>query len=139
MAGARITGKCLCGAVSFGAAALADEMGACHCGQCRRWTGGLLFYVSVAPETLTIGGADHLGVYRSSPVGERCFCKSCGSSLIWRKTDGSEVDVSAQALDDPGRFPFAVEVHLGDKPDNYAFANRTRGYLAGTDQEAIRG
>lgn len=127
----RVSGRCLCGAVRFSAAAKDNEMGACHCGQCRRWTGGLLFYVSVLPETLKIEGAEHLGAYRSSAHGERCFCKVCGSSLIWRRPDGSEADVSAQALDDPERFPLGVEVHCEDKPANYDLAAASRRFTAG--------
>lgn len=126
----RVSGRCLCGAVRFTAAAKDDEMGACHCGQCRRWTGGLLFYVSVLPATLKIEGEADLGVYRSSAQGERCFCKLCGSSLIWRRADGTEADVSAQALDDPEQFPLAVEVHCEDKPANYDLEPAARRYAA---------
>lgn len=134
-AGERISGKCLCGAIGFEAEAVSPEMGACHCGQCRRWTGGVFLYVSVKPGSLKLNGAEHLGVYRSSSVGERCFCKVCGSKLVWRMQDGTAVDVSAQAMDDPARFPFAVQVHLADKPANYAFANETARYPAGSPDE----
>jgi hypothetical protein len=128
MAGERISGGCLCGAVRFTATASDGEMGACHCGMCRRWTGGVFLYVSVEPDSLSIEDDSQLGVYRSSPGGERCFCKACGSSVIWRKPDGSSADVSAQAIDDPARFPFAVQVWMDDKPANYDFANKTRRF-----------
>lgn len=30
-------GNCLCGAVSFTAHDMAKNIGACHCGMCRKW------------------------------------------------------------------------------------------------------
>ena len=33
-------GRCLCGAVTVRAELKSPEIGACHCGQCQRWTGG---------------------------------------------------------------------------------------------------
>ena len=35
----RLTGGCICGAVRFEAKPESDEMGVCHCGFCRRWSG----------------------------------------------------------------------------------------------------
>lgn len=124
-AGERVSGRCLCGAVSFAATLKDGGMGVCHCGQCRRWTSGVFMYLSILPETLEITGRDSLAGYRSSNIAERGFCRTCGTSLFWRLHDGSQIDVSAQALEDPSRFPFETEVFFDDKPSNYAFANAT--------------
>ncbi len=67
-----------------------------------------------------------LGVYASSDYGERVFCRKCGSSLFWRMQDGSQAYVAARAFDDPSVFSLTDEIFVDDKPDNYAFANRTR-------------
>lgn len=126
VAGERIDGRCLCGAVGFSAALKDAGMGVCHCGQCRRWTSGVFMYLSILPESLELTGARSLGVFRSSEIAERGFCATCGTSIFWRLHDGSQIDVSAQALDEPSRFPFKTEVFFDDKPSNYAFANETR-------------
>jgi hypothetical protein len=127
MAEERVSGRCLCGAVSFAATLKDGSMHVCHCAMCRRWTGGVLMYLSVAPDSFSVTkGEAELSVYRSSEAAERGFCKACGSSLFWRLHDGSQIDVSAQSVDDSSRFPFESEIFIDDKPSNYAFANPTR-------------
>lgn len=116
------TGGCLCGAVRFSAKAGA-HMDVCHCGMCRRWSGGV--FMGVPVEDLKIEDEAALGVYRSSDYGERVFCKSCGSSLFWRMQDGSAAVASLQAFDDPSGIVFAEEIFVDDKPATYDFANDT--------------
>ena len=36
----KASGHCLCGAVKISASQASKSIGACHCGMCRRWTGG---------------------------------------------------------------------------------------------------
>nr|WP_276295235.1 GFA family protein [Notoacmeibacter marinus] len=99
-------------------------MGVCHCGMCRRWSGGV--WMAVDAESVEYDSEDSIGVYDSSPWGQRLFCKSCGTTLSWRAKDGSVSVVSAQAFDDPSRFTFTGQIFIDDKPDNYAFANETK-------------
>ncbi len=119
-----LVGGCLCGAVRFTAVPLNDEMGVCHCGMCRRWSGGL--FMAVECGTLAIDDETAVSVYRSSDYGERLFCRTCGSSLFWRMQDGSHIVVSLHALDDPSRFRFTNEIFIDEKPAAYAFANDTK-------------
>lgn len=92
---------------------------------CGRWTGSCFMAVDCGdgarPEE---NGA--LGVYDSSTYGERVFCRQCGSSLPWRMRDGSQAYVAACAFDDPSVFSLTDEIVVDEKPDNHAFANRTR-------------
>ncbi|OXS99284.1 aldehyde-activating protein [Notoacmeibacter marinus] len=119
-----LKGQCLCGAVEFQATPKNMEMGVCHCGMCRRWSGGV--WMAVDAESVEYDSEDSIGVYDSSPWGQRLFCKSCGTTLSWRAKDGSVSVVSAQAFDDPSRFTFTGQIFIDDKPDNYAFANETK-------------
>lgn len=135
MAGSALSGRCLCGAVTFTAAPEAMEMGVCHCSMCRRWAGGPFTAVSCG-KSVEIDGESQLGVYTSSNWGERCFCKTCGSTLFWRMRDGTNTAVSAQAFDDPASFAFVEEVFIDEKPANYAFANDTKK-LTGTEMFAV--
>ena len=125
MNGKSLSGHCLCGAVKFTAAPEKLEMGVCHCGMCRRWTGMCFMGVSCGA-TVNVHGGENLGVYKSSDYGERCFCKTCGSTLFWRMQSGGMTVVAAQAFDDPGAFNFNSEIYVDEKPANYAFANNTR-------------
>ncbi|MBX8811555.1 GFA family protein [Pseudochrobactrum algeriensis] len=122
--GAKLEGRCLCGSVQFSAKPVNDEMGACHCSMCRRWSGGVFLCVDCG-DSLEITKGDDLGFYGSSAWGERGFCKVCGSTLMWRMQDGSHNVVSVQAFENPSQFRFTTEIYIDCKPDSYAFANDT--------------
>ena len=120
-----MAGGCLCGQVRFAAMPASDDMSVCHCGMCRRWTGGVFMGVDCG-DSVVLEGAPKLGIYRSSDYGERVFCPECGTSLFWRMKDGSKTEVAMSALDDPSRFGLKTEVFIDAKPPGYAFANKTR-------------
>lgn len=120
----KTTGRCLCGAVEFAVALKNRDVGACHCGMCRRWTGGVFLALEyVGDVELTKG--DALGIYPSSDWGERCFCKTCGTSLFWRLRGGGHGVVSAQALDGASDVRLANEIFYDEKPGYYSFAEPT--------------
>ena len=120
-----LSGRCLCGAVRFTATPESMTMGVCHCSMCRRWSGGTFMAVDCG-SSLKIEDESALGVYHSSEWGDRCFCKTCGTTLFWRLRQGSHDVVAAQAFDDPSQFEFTSEIFVDDKPRNYMFANHTK-------------
>jgi hypothetical protein len=119
-----MTGGCLCGAVRFSAAPNNRDVGACHCGMCRRWAAGPFLGLDCA-DTLKIDDDTNLGVYRSSEWAERCFCKKCGTPLFYRLVGRGLHVVSAEAFDDRQGFAFASQIFIDDKPAYYDFANKT--------------
>jgi hypothetical protein len=117
------TGKCLCGAVTF-TADIEPKLGACHCGMCRKWTGGVL--LTTDAKNLRFSGEDAITIYKSSEWAERGFCSRCGSSLFYRitapgKHEGATA-LAAGALDDLNGLPLKLEWFIDRKPDGYAFA-----------------
>ncbi|WP_342075256.1 GFA family protein [Yoonia sp. SS1-5] len=119
-----LNGSCLCGACTFTASLTDQGAGACHCGQCRKWSGGI--YMSVGCTDVTFNDDAPLGSYKASEWGERVFCKTCGSSIMWQTQDGAHQHVSIQTFDDPGQFEIGVEVFIDRKPSNYALSNQTK-------------
>lgn len=117
------SGGCLCGAVRF-TAEPKSAMGACHCGQCRKWSGGVFMAVQVTG--LSVESPQALAYYPSSDHAERGFCRTCGASLVWRFRDGSLDYVSLQALDDQAGFVFDEQLFVDEKPAIYDFANATK-------------
>lgn len=118
------TGKCLCGAVRYTAELSASELAACHCGMCRRWTGGP--FLSVGSSDVRWEGEDYITTYRSSSWAERGFCSVCGSTLFYRVTaagshQGRE-HVAFGTLDDQLGFDMILEFFIDQKPEGYAFA-----------------
>ena len=121
-----VSGRCLCGVVSFTALAPRPEVGACHCRMYQRWASGPLLAIGLTPSSLKLHGADSLGVYASSEWGERCFCRGCGSPLFWRSRDGAHLHACAGALDDKTALTLTEQIFVDEKPAYYEFANDTR-------------
>ncbi|SJZ55511.1 GFA family protein [Consotaella salsifontis] len=124
MTARKVTGKCLCGAVRFEAVVEKLEVGACHCGICRRWAGGP--FMAVGASAAVLSGIDDLGIFQSSEWGERGFCRECGSSLFWRSRDESHYALSVNALQDASDATFSTEIFIDSKPAWYDFANDTK-------------
>jgi hypothetical protein len=117
------TGKCLCGAVTF-TANIQPKISACHCGMCRKWTGGV--FLTTFAKDVRFTGEDAIKTYTSSDWAERGFCSHCGSSLFYRITakgpsQGVTV-IAVGALDDANGLPLEEELCIDRKPDGYAFA-----------------
>jgi len=111
-----MTGGCQCGRVRYAARIADDEAYLCHCGMCRRATGG----VSVAFRNVRQADVEWTAAppeyYRSSPIAERPFCATCGTPLGFRFLDGENMDLTVGSFDDPSRFRptsnFAIESAL---------------------------
>ena len=116
-----LTGTCLCGASTFAAELGPQGAGVCHCGMCRKWSGGILMSVDCGNSVRFNEGAT-LGSYKGSEWGERIFCTTCGSSLVWQTQDGNNQHVSIQCFEDPSQFDLKVELFIDKKPANYALA-----------------
>jgi len=104
-----IEGHCLCGSVRIRLDDHRPEVGACHCGMCRRWTGGVYVMFTAPPEAVTIEGP--VGRYRSSSFAERAFCRTCGSN-IYLRDDGAEYEFMPGLFDAARDFPLISEVYV---------------------------
>ena len=77
------SGHCLCGAVSYRVRGPMRAGVACHCEECRRFTGAFWTATAVRESDLEIDGREDLGWYTFSPGARRGFCRECGSSLFF--------------------------------------------------------
>ena len=120
-----LNGQCLCGGVEF--SIVTDEpvrADACHCSQCRRWSGHHWASVNGPIDSLFFTRGDgKLKWYRASDFARRGFCGECGSSLFWH-ADGLEkykdrVAVALGALVEPTGLKLGVHIFVADKGDYY--------------------
>lgn len=123
-----LSGKCLCGAVAFEAVRDNSKVGACHCGQCRRWSGH--FWAGVNADIASLkfkAGEDKVGWHQSSDLVRRGFCKECGSALFWHPNNHTEyahrISISAGSLDAPSGIRLAEHIFVADKGDYYEIAD----------------
>jgi hypothetical protein len=119
----RLKARCLCGSVRFSAEIEGNDVGACHCKMCRRWSAGPFLYVECG-ETVQFEASSDLGIYRSSKWAERGFCKQCGSSLYYRMLSSGHHSISAEAFDQPNLI-FTTQIFIDQKPPYYSFENDT--------------
>jgi len=125
LVGQKLTGQCLCGSCTFSVTLASGAAGVCHCGMCRRWSGGIFIAVDCG-ESVVFGEGATLRSYKGSEWGERVFCTTCGSSLLWQTQDGKNQHVSIQCFDDPGQFDVESEIFVDRKPGNYALAGQRK-------------
>lgn len=121
----KVSGRCLCGAVVYEATRMGEEIDACHCAQCRRWSGHYWASVNVPVDSLRfVSGEENVGWYESSALVRRGFCKSCGSALFWHpdrhETYSHVMAVSAGSLDAPTGVALAKHIFVAEKGDYYA-------------------
>jgi len=117
---ADMSGKCLCGKVTFTAVNVKTGYHVCHCEMCRKWNGGPTMAVPVGK--IVFPNEEYLGLYESSDWAERGFCKNCGTNLLYRIKAGDHTSVWVGAFDDQTAFKLFDEIYIDSKPDSYAFA-----------------
>lgn len=117
------TGSCLCGAVRFELRGKLRDVSACHCGQCRRWTGHCVAATAVARENLVFTEQRGLKWFRSSDAARRGFCGECGSSLFWEGDGLGYTGVMAGTLDSPTGLRLARHIWTADRGDYYDIAD----------------
>jgi hypothetical protein len=101
-----LTGRCLCGAVSYTVDAEPLIQAVCHCTDCQRQTGGpYSVIVGVPAAALTVEG-DTLSTHTTigedhGGTTERSFCNACGAPVFSHAAVMPEVVfVKAGSLDD---------------------------------------
>ena len=117
-----LTGRCLCGAVSFELAGDLIATAVCHCDHCQRQSGGAFSVNLVAHESqLTVNGElstyEDPGTDASGTVHVlRRFCGTCGSPIVSALT-GTEgiIAVKAGVLDDKSGVNPTVEAWCVDR------------------------
>src|SRR5687768_12526221 len=115
------SGGCLCGAVRFVAEGAEPHYHACHCGMCRRWSGGAPL-LSLNVRSVQFDGVDHVVRYKSSEWAERGFCRVCGTNLFYLLLPTQTYSMSLGVFDDISSFAFTREIFIDHKPESYAFA-----------------
>jgi len=120
------TGSCVCKAITFEVASNLGPVEACHCKQCRQWTGHFLASTEVPRAALTIHGAEDLTWYHSSEKVRRGFCCKCGASLFFDPTDKNKHDwigISMGAFDTPSNTKLALHIFAAEKGDYYEISD----------------
>ncbi len=117
-------GSCLCGAIHISAIKINKNIGTCHCGMCRNWSGGP-FMVADCGIDVSFTGEENLSIFNSSAWAERGFCSKCGTHLFYRLKKSKQYLMSVGLFDNQEMFVFYHQVFIDKKPSFYSFANKT--------------
>ncbi|OED43919.1 hypothetical protein AB833_02760 [Chromatiales bacterium (ex Bugula neritina AB1)] len=138
-----VEGGCLCGKVTY-RASLKPGAGACHCGMCRKWSGGPLMSVHAIGK-VSFTGNEYIKHYASSQWAQRGFCKHCGSNLYYHLLarpglpDGEYI-LAAGSVNDQSVLKFDHEVYVDHAPGWYRFADEaSRKRMTEADIMALYG
>jgi hypothetical protein len=115
-----MTGGCQCGAVRYALYAEPTEASICHCRMCQKAFGNFFAPLTgVRLEDLAWTRGEP-GIFRSSELVERGFCRDCGTPLSFRYLEKDRISVSIGSLDEPARI--RVEKQYGIESRLPAFA-----------------
>ncbi len=114
-------GSCNCGGVSFEVAGAPQGASMCHCGQCRKQSGGVWSSAFVDEPNLTVHG--DVAWYRSSAKAKRGFCPTCGAFLFWKHDDETTISFALGAIDGLTGLKLEKHIFVADKGDYYDIAD----------------
>ena len=116
-----MAGGCACGRVRYRVMISDSDAYLCHCRMCQRATGSVsIAFKSVKrADVKWESGPDW---YDSSPIAQRPYCSSCGTSLGFAFKEGSEnFDLTVASFDDPSGF--VPKEHFGVESTHRAWIN----------------
>jgi hypothetical protein len=91
---------------------------ACHCTQCRKFSGHYFTSTDVPKMALEVSGGEHVRWYFTGKV-RRGFCSTCGSSLFWDPVEKDWIGVAMGAFDGATDTHTHIHVHVCSKGDYY--------------------
>lgn len=117
-------GSCNCRGVTFEVQGNVQGVSMCHCGQCRKQSGGIWSSAYVSDDQIAITG--DVRWYQSSATAKRGFCPTCGAFLFWKDTKDPHISFSLGAIEGPTGLKLEKHIFVADKGDYYQIADGVR-------------
>ncbi len=117
------SGSCMCGAISFQVSCDLRQPDACHCLQCRKFSGHYFVSTDVPRSALQIHGAGHITWFQSSERVRRGFCSICGCSLFFDPPAKDWIGIAMGAIDGASGTSTELHVFVAEKGDYYGITD----------------
>lgn len=99
-----LEGGCLCGAVRYTVTGPPAKSALCHCGICRRETGGPFAAWGIWPQESFQGNGATTTAWATSEAGIRRFCPTCGATVYFESRRHQGItEIMLAGLDMPGK------------------------------------
>jgi hypothetical protein len=99
------SGGCQCGAVRYAIEGPLGHSGFCHCRMCQKAFGSLGAPLVSVPHAQFRWTRGEPGVFLSSPIVQRGFCRDCGTPLFMLEDGYGVIEIAIGTLDDPNAAP----------------------------------
>ena len=115
-----MTGGCQCGAVRYALKSEPTEPSICHCRMCQKAFGNYFSALTGVPTSDLGWTRGQPGIFRSSEIVERGFCRDCGTPLTFAYVEADRISVTIGSLGRPAAV--AIEEQYGIESRLPAFA-----------------
>lgn len=115
------TGGCICGGVRYEVSDRSKlrPVIACHCEQCRRFSGHVIAASGALHQYFTLKKEDTLRWYSYIPNVRQGFCGECGCSLFFDYPNEKRVSITAGSLDDSSGIKLEAQIYCGEAGSYY--------------------
>lgn len=132
-----VTGGCQCGAVRYALYVAPQNAHVCHCRMCQRATGGLFAALAGAPKAEFAWTKGEPGVFASSNLAKRAYCRDCGTPLSFTyDLPEARFYVTIGSLDDPNAAPIVKQYGVESRIDWVHFCDDVAAEKTGEDPKA---
>ena len=116
MKGAKLSGRCFCGAVQYRVIGQPDDAFFCHCESCRRSSGAPVVAWGRVHQNRFEVTQGELSKFASSPEVTRSRCARCGTEVLYQHEDCSpDLDFPLATLRTPGDVAPRYHVRAAEK------------------------
>lgn len=114
-----ITGGCICGAVRYQVNGALRPVIACHCEQCRRFSGHFVAATATRKTYFKLLNVAGLKWYSYQSGLRQGFCQECGASLFFEDEQSERISIAAGSLDEPQGLKIAAQIFAVEAGDYY--------------------
>ncbi|MCF6303473.1 MAG: GFA family protein [Devosiaceae bacterium] len=116
----KLTGSCLCGAVSYEVSGEPLRMAQCHCTACRKITGtghNVQAFFNASDVAINGKTSTHQSTSDSGNTRTRHFCPNCGSRLFSENSKApGGIGIAVGSFDDVSWFKPEVVLYVSQRP-----------------------
>jgi hypothetical protein len=128
------SGGCQCGALRYALYVAPQNSHVCHCRMCQRATGGLFAALAGAPKSAFAWIKGEPGVFASSNLATRAYCRDCGTPLSFSyNLPEARFYVTIGSLDDPSSAPIGIQYGTESKISWVKFCEDVPGEETASD------
>ncbi len=129
-----LTGRCLCGAVTWATEADVLWAGHCHCESCRRATAAPMTSFFGVPRDSVQWNGHMSAIGTSGGRVTRLFCAACGTQMTYQSQAWpDETHLYAATMDDPALFQPQAHFHFEERQPWLQLADDLPKYAGSAD------